>query len=41
MHLMHVQGDSGGKVSILGHGNIGHFEEKIHVSMCLIVVADR
>jgi hypothetical protein len=32
-----IQGDSGGKVNILGGDSIGHCEKKVHTNMCLIL----
>jgi hypothetical protein len=32
MQYIFIQGDSSGKVNILGGGNIGHFEKKNHVA---------
>jgi hypothetical protein len=31
----HIQGDSGGKVDVVGGDNIGHFKEKkVHMNVC-------
>ena len=35
--ILYIQGDSGGKVSIVGGDNIGHCEKNVHMNMCLIV----
>jgi hypothetical protein len=32
-----IQGDSGGKVTILGGDSIGHCEKKVHMNMCLLL----
>jgi hypothetical protein len=32
-----IQGDSGGKVNILGGDIMGHCEEKVHTNVCIIV----
>ena len=32
-----IQGDSGGKVHILGGDNISHCEKKVHTNTCLIL----
>jgi hypothetical protein len=34
---MCIQGDSRGKVNIVGCDNIGHTEKKVYIYMCLIV----
>jgi len=36
----YVQGDSGGKFSILG-GDICHCEKKLRMNMCLILIGSR
>jgi hypothetical protein len=33
---VNTQGNSGGKVNILGGNNIGHCEENVYMNMCLI-----
>jgi len=35
--MVHMQGDSGTKVHYLRGGTIGHWEKKVHMSMCLIL----
>lgn len=35
--VYHVQGDSGGEVSVLGGDNIGHWEKKVCLNICLIL----
>ena len=32
-----IQGDSGGKVNILGGDSMGHCEENVHTNMCIFV----
>jgi hypothetical protein len=32
-----MQGDSGGRVSILGGDSVGHCETGVHTNMCLIL----
>jgi hypothetical protein len=32
-----IQGDSGGKVNILGGDSIGHCEKKVYVKICVIL----
>jgi hypothetical protein len=35
--FLNIQGDSGGKVNILGGDRIGHYEKKkVNMNMCLI-----
>jgi hypothetical protein len=34
---VYIQGESGGKVNILGDGSVGNREEKVHVHTCLIL----
>jgi hypothetical protein len=36
-----MQGDSGGRVTIVGGDSIGYFEKKIHMNICLILNGDR
>jgi hypothetical protein len=37
-YMQDIQGDSGGKASILGGDSIGHCEKKkVHMNMCLIL----
>ena len=36
-NIYRIQGDSGGKVNILGNDSVGHCEKKVHKNMCLIV----
>ena len=35
------QGDKSGRVSILVGNNIGHYERRVHVNLCLILNGDR
>ena len=35
--ILYIQGDSGGKISIVGGDNIGHCEKNVHMNMCLIL----
>jgi hypothetical protein len=39
--IVFIQGDSGGKVSILEGDIVGHFEKKICVHMCIILNGDQ
>jgi hypothetical protein len=32
-----IQGDSGGKVNVLGDDSVGNCDKKVHVNMCLIL----
>jgi hypothetical protein len=37
LNMLHIQGDLGGRVNIVGYDSIGNCEKKVYMNTCVIV----